>query len=105
MRCDFEKNARRMHLFAHFHENPFSEQSHPCKDIATYTSYDPFERLKPKTSPRNPPEGQHPSLDVLISKCRIDIYNILSNHYTSANSNTLSVAEITSCVRRKESIS
>ena len=66
MRCDFEKNASRMHLFAHFHENPFNEQSHPCKDIATYTSYDPFERLIPKTTSRTPPEGHHPSLDIQI---------------------------------------
>ena len=27
--CDFEKFARRMRLFAHFHENPIKEQSQP----------------------------------------------------------------------------
>ena len=88
--CDFEKFARLMRLFAHFHDNPTNEQSHPCRDIATYTFNDPLERLKPKTSSWNPPEGQHPSLDVFISKCRIDINNILSNHITSMHSNTSS---------------
>ena len=43
-----------------------------------------------KTSLWTPPEGQHPSLDVLISKCRIDINNILNNHITSIHSNTSS---------------
>ena len=37
IRCNFEKFARRMRLFAHFHENPINEQSQPCKDIASYT--------------------------------------------------------------------
>ena len=35
-------------------------------------------------------EGQHPSRDVFISKCRIDINYILCNHTTSMHSNTSS---------------
>ena len=66
------------------------EESQPCKDITTYTFNDRFEHLKPKTSSWTPPEGQHPSLDVFISKCRIDINNILTNHITSMHSNTSS---------------
>ena len=79
-----------MRLFAHFHENPIKEQSQPCKDITAYTFNNPLVRLKPKTSSWTPPEGQHTSLDVFISKCRIDINNILSNHITSMHSNTSS---------------
>ena len=79
-----------MRLFAHFDENPVKEQSQPCNDITIYTFNDPFERLIPKTSSWTPPEGQHPSLDVFISKCRIDINNILNNHITSMHSNTSS---------------
>ena len=90
IRCDFGKFARRMRLFAHFDENPIKEQSQPCKDITTYTFNDPFERLRPKTSSWTPPEGQHPSPDVFISKCRIDINNILNNHVTSMHSNNSS---------------
>ena len=90
IRCDFEKFARRMRLFAHFDDNPIKDQSQPCKDNTTYTFNDPFERLIPKTSSWTPPEGQHPSLDVFISKCRIDINNILNNHVTSMHSNTSS---------------
>ena len=90
IRCDFEKFARRMRLFAHFDDNPIKDQSKPCKDNTTYTFNDPFEFLKPKTSSWTPAEGQHPSLDVFISKCRIDINNILSNHVTSMHSNTSS---------------
>ena len=90
IRCDFDKFARCMRLLAHFDENPVKEQSQPFKDITTYTFNDPFERLKPKTSSWTPPEGQHPSLDVFISKCRIDINNILNNHITSIHSNTSS---------------
>ena len=90
IRCDFDKFARRMRLFAHFDDNPIKDQSQPCKDNTTYTFNDPFERLKPKTSSWTPPEGQHPSLDVFISKCRIDINNILNNHVTSMHSNTSS---------------
>ena len=77
-----------MRLFAHFHENPINEQSQPCKDITTYTFNDPFECLRPKMSLWTPPEGQHPSLDVFISKCQIYLNNILSNHITSMHSNT-----------------
>ena len=69
IRCDFEKFACRMRLFAHFDDNPIKDQSQPCKDNTTYTFNDPFERLRPKTSSWTPPEGQHPSLDVFISKC------------------------------------
>ena len=87
-RCDFEKFARRMCLFAYFHENPINEQSQLCKDITTYTFNDPFERLILKTSSWTPPEGQHPSLDVFISKCRIDVNSIRSSHITSMHSNT-----------------
>ena len=79
-----------MRLFAHFHEDPIKDHSQPCKYTTTYTFNDPFERLKPKTSSWTPPEGQHPPLDVFISKCRIDINNILSNHITSIHSNTSS---------------
>ena len=50
IRCDFEKLARRMRLFAHVDENHNKEQSQPCNDITTCTLNDPFERLKPKTS-------------------------------------------------------
>ena len=90
IRYDFEKFARRMHLFAHFHENLINEQSQPSKDITSNTFNDPFERLKPKTSSWTSPEGQHPSLDVFVSKCRIDINNILSNYITSMHSSTSS---------------
>ena len=57
IRCDLEKIARRMRLFAHFDENPIKEQSQPCNDITTCTLNDPFERLRPKTSSWTPPEG------------------------------------------------
>ena len=79
-----------MRLFAHFHKDPIKEQSQPCKYTTTYTFNDPFERLKPMTSSCTPLEGQHPPLDVFISKCRFDINNILSNRITSIHSNTSS---------------
>ena len=90
IRCDFEKFSRCMRLFTHFDENPIKAQSQPCKDITTYIFNDPFGCLRPKTSSWTPPEGQHPSLDVFISKCRIDINNILYNHITSMHGNNSS---------------
>ena len=54
IRCDFEKFARRMRLFAHIHENHNKEQSQPCNDISTYNFNDPFERLRPNTSSGTP---------------------------------------------------
>ena len=77
-----------MNLFAHLHVSHIDEPSQPCKDITTYTFNDPIERLMPKMSSWTPPEGQHPSLDVFISKCRIDHNDILCNHITSMHSNT-----------------
>ena len=105
IRCDLDKFARRMRLFPHFHENPINEQSQPCKEITTYTFSDPFERLRPKTSSWTPQEGQHPSLDVFISKCLIDINDILSNYITFIHSSTSMRTEMPSRVCRKEKIS
>ena len=90
IRCDFDEFARRMHLFAHFHENPINELSRSHADIKTCTFNDPFERLRPKTLSWIPPEGQHPSLYVFISKSRNDTTNILCNHDIYLHSNTSS---------------
>ena len=54
MRSDYEKFARSMRLFAHFHENTINEQSQPCRDITSDTFNNPFERQTLKTSSWTP---------------------------------------------------
>ena len=80
-----------MRHFTNYHENLINEQYQTYKYTTTYTFTDPFERLIPKMYSWTHPEGQQLSLDVFVSKCRIDINNILSKNITSVLSNTSNV--------------
>ena len=83
---DFYKFSRRMRLFAYFHKNSIDEQHQPCKYITSNTFSHPFECLKSKILRCTTSEGQHPSLDSFLSKCRVDINNIQENNITSMHS-------------------
>ena len=61
VKADIESFFRRLHLKAHFHNQP----SIPHKDV--------FEAVNPKKSAWSPPDDQYGSLELFIRQCQYDI--------------------------------